>query len=155
MDKSQALLLQPISISVVRDCVDSKAHYLFFKRVFDILFSFSFLLLVGTWLFPLLALLIVIDSRGPIFFFQKRVGKGGHAFSCIKFRTMVLNKEADSKQAEVDDCRITGIGHFLRNSSLDELPQLINVFFGHMSVVGPRPHMHADCVRFSFMVSGY
>ena len=160
MNKSQTLLLQPTSVSttqpkVLRDYVDTKAFYLYSKRLFDILFSLSFLLFIGTWLFPLIALLIVLDSKGPILFIQKRVGRGGRAFACIKFRTMVLNFEADSKQAEVDDYRITRIGHFLRNSSLDELPQFINVLFGQMSVVGPRPHMHADCVRFSFMVSGY
>jgi len=160
MNKSQTLLLQPINVStdrprLLRYYVDGKTHYLFFKRIFDILFAVSFLFLIGTWLFPLIALLVWIDSRGPVFFIQKRVGRAGRAFSCVKFRTMVPNTEANSKQAEVDDYRITSIGHFLRNSSLDELPQFVNVLLGHMSVVGPRPHMHADCVRFSFMIDQY
>jgi putative colanic acid biosynthesis UDP-glucose lipid carrier transferase len=160
MNKSQTLLLQPINVSkdrpkLLRDYVDAKTHYLVFKRLFDIFFSCVFLLLIGTWLFPLLALLVWLDSRGPVFFIQSRVGRAGRTFSCVKFRTMVPNTEANSKQAEVDDYRITRIGYFLRNSSLDELPQFVNVLLGQMSLVGPRPHMHADCVRFSSMVNEY
>ena len=160
MNKPQTLILKSASISsyqpkVLRNFVDTKKTYLFLKRLFDIFFAACFLLLIGSWLFPVLALIIWIDSNGPVFFIQRRVGRGGKGFSCIKFRTMVVNKEANSKQAVVDDERITRIGHFLRNSSLDELPQFLNVLAGHMSVVGPRPHMHADCVRFSFLVSGY
>jgi putative colanic acid biosynthesis UDP-glucose lipid carrier transferase len=141
--------------NVLRHYVDSKSSYLFLKRFFDILFSSLFLLFVGTWLFPVIALLIAIDSRGPILFLQKRVGRGGKTFRCVKFRTMITNDDADIKQAEADDYRITRIGHFLRTSSLDELPQFWNVLAGQMSVVGPRPHMHADCVRFSFVVDEY
>lgn len=160
MNKPQTLLLELESVSkdepkVLRDYVDKKAHYLFFKRLFDIAFALFFLLLIGIWLLPLVALLIWVDSRGPIFFFQNRVGLGGKTFRCIKFRTMIINLEANSKQAEPDDYRITRIGHFLRNSSLDELPQFLNVLAGHMSVVGPRPHMHADCIRFSFLINEY
>jgi putative colanic acid biosynthesis UDP-glucose lipid carrier transferase len=139
----------------LRSYIDEKTSYLFFKRLFDIAFSVTFLLLIGTWLFPLIALLVWIDSKGPIFFVQKRVGKGGRTFKCIKFRTMVVNREANKKQAEVNDHRITPIGHFLRNSSIDEIPQFLNVLMGHMSVVGPRPHMHSDCSRFSRIVAGY
>lgn len=139
----------------LRDYVDEKTNYLLFKRVFDISFSLMFLLFVGSWLFPFIALLVWLDSKGPIFFIQKRVGRGGRTFSCIKFRTMVVNREANKKQAEVNDQRITRIGHFLRNSSIDEIPQFLNVLMGDMSVVGPRPHMHADCGRFSRVVSGY
>jgi len=157
MKNSQTLYLSTANgeHNVLRRYVDSKRSYLLFKRLFDIAFSSLFLLLVGTWLFPIIALLILIDSKGPILFIQKRVGRSGKTFRCVKFRTMILNDEADIKQAEADDYRITRIGHFLRNSSLDELPQFLNVLAGHMSVVGPRPHMHADCIRFSFVVEEY
>jgi len=139
----------------LREYVDEKTSYLLFKRSFDIFFSACFLLFVGTWLFPLIAILVWLDSRGPVFFVQKRVGKGGKSFLCIKFRTMVVNREANKKQAEVNDHRITRIGHFLRNSSIDEIPQFINVLLGQMSVVGPRPHMHSDCTRFGRIVAAY
>jgi len=140
---------------LLREYVDEKTSYLLFKRAFDIFFSACFLLFVGTWLFPLIAILVWLDSRGPVFFVQKRVGKGGKTFLCIKFRTMIVNREANKKQAEVNDHRITRIGQFLRNSSIDEIPQFINVLLGHMSVVGPRPHMHSDCTRFGRIVTGY
>jgi putative colanic acid biosynthesis UDP-glucose lipid carrier transferase len=141
--------------NVTRRYVDVKSNYLFVKRIFDISFSICFLALIGTWLFPLIAILVLIDSRGPIFFTQRRVGKGGRTFNCIKFRTMVVNSEANCKQAEVDDKRITRLGRFLRNSSLDEIPQFINVLAGQMSVVGPRPHMHSDCLRFAETIPAY
>jgi putative colanic acid biosynthesis UDP-glucose lipid carrier transferase len=140
---------------VLREYVDEKTGYLIFKRIFDILFSACFLLFVGLWLFPLVAILVWLDSKGPVFFVQNRVGKAGKSFRCIKFRTMIVNREANKKQAEVNDYRITRIGHFLRNSSIDEIPQFINVLMGHMSVVGPRPHMHSDCSRFGRIVTGY
>ncbi len=74
---------------------------------------------------------------------------------CIKFRTMVLNAEADEIQANENDPRVTRIGRFLRKTNIDELPQFFNVLVGDMSVVGPRPHMLADCIRFSFVISSY
>ncbi len=110
------------------------------KRAFDILFSASVILFVFTWLFPLLAILIKLSSRGPVLFKQMRLGRDNQEFVCWKFRSMRMNKEADSKQATKDDPRVTGIGRFLRRSNLDEMPQFINVLLGHMSVVGPRPH---------------
>jgi putative colanic acid biosynthesis UDP-glucose lipid carrier transferase len=154
------LLLKSNSVAsgrhqLLRNYVDDKTSYLVAKRIFDIFFSVAFLVIIGGWLLPIVALLIWIDSRGPLFFIQKRVGRAGKTFFCVKFRTMVLNTEANSKQAEVNDYRITRIGRFLRNSSLDEIPQFFNVIAGDMSVVGPRPHMHADCLRFSFLVDGY
>ena len=160
MNTVKALFLRSTTVNsgerkVLRNYIDDKTAYLLFKRVFDILFSATFLLFIGTWLLPLIALLVWLDSKGPIFFLQKRVGKTGRTFKCIKFRTMVINREANKKQAEVNDKRITRIGHFLRNSSIDEIPQFINVLLGDMSVVGPRPHMHSDCGRFSKVVSGY
>lgn len=108
-----------------------------------------------SWLIPLVALAIKLDSRGPVFFRQKRIGRNGKSFMCIKFRTMIKNKEADERPAEEDDERITRTGKVLRRINLDELPQFLNVFIGHMSVVGPRPHMLADCIRFSFVIHSY
>jgi putative colanic acid biosysnthesis UDP-glucose lipid carrier transferase len=108
-----------------------------------------------SWLTPIIALLIKLDSKGPVFFIQKRVGVGGRFFRCIKFRTMVCNDEADERQAAENDERITRVGRYLRRSNLDELPQFLNVWLGDMSVVGPRPHMVADCIRFSFIISSY
>ncbi len=110
------------------------------KRAFDILFSSLVMILLLSWLIPLIGLLIKLESRGPIFFKQLRHGKGNQPFLCWKFRTMVINKEADSKQATRNDSRVTRVGTILRKTSIDELPQFINVFLGDMSIVGPRPH---------------
>ncbi|WKK66471.1 undecaprenyl-phosphate glucose phosphotransferase [Lutimonas zeaxanthinifaciens] len=116
------------------------------KRLFDLLFSTLVLVLLGSWLFPLLALLIKAGSKGPVFFKQLRSGRDDQPFYCYKFRTMTVNEDADRKMASKGDARITRIGSFLRKSSLDELPQFINVLLDDMSVVGPRPHMlqHTD-----------
>ncbi len=111
------------------------------KRTFDLAFSVLILLLIGSWLFPLLALLIKLDSRGPVFFIQKRYGYHERVFNCLKFRTMQVNDESALKTTETNDKRITRFGKFLRKTSLDEFPQFINVLKGDMSVVGPRPHM--------------
>ena len=111
------------------------------KRVFDIVFASCVLVLIGTWLFPIIALIIKITSRGPIFFKQERSGKNGVVFNCLKFRSMTVNSSSDELQATKNDKRITKIGRFLRKTSLDEFPQFFNVVLGKMSVVGPRPHM--------------
>jgi Undecaprenyl-phosphate glucose phosphotransferase len=110
------------------------------KRAFDIVFSLGVVLFVFTWLFPLLALMVKLSSRGPVFFKQMRLGRDNKEFVCWKFRSMRMNKEADVKQATKDDPRVTKVGKFLRKSNLDEMPQFVNVLFGHMSIVGPRPH---------------
>ncbi len=110
------------------------------KRIFDLAFSFVFSLLVLSWLIPVISLLIILDSKGPIFFVQKRNGQRNVPFGCLKFRTMVVNQEADDKQATKEDSRITRFGKFLRKSSIDEFPQFINVLLGQMSIIGPRPH---------------
>ncbi|MBP8822095.1 MAG: exopolysaccharide biosynthesis polyprenyl glycosylphosphotransferase [Flavobacteriales bacterium] len=110
------------------------------KRSFDIVFSFLVITLVFSWLFPLLALLIKLSSKGPVFFKQTRMGERKKKFTCYKFRSMRMNEDADSRQATRNDPRITRVGNFLRRSNLDELPQFFNVLLGQMSVVGPRPH---------------
>ena len=110
------------------------------KRLFDILFSFFVIIFILSWMFPLFGIIIKLTSKGPVLFIQKREGFKGKVFNCLKFRTMVLNSESDTKWADDNDSRLTGFGKFLRMSSLDEFPQFINVFFGDMSVIGPRPH---------------
>jgi putative colanic acid biosysnthesis UDP-glucose lipid carrier transferase len=135
--------------------VANDANYLLAKRSFDILFSGLTILLVLSWLLPLSALLIKLDSSGPVFFKQKRVGKNGKPFTCLKLRTMIVNTEADETPARENDHRVTKLGLWLRRTHLDELPQFFNVLAGSMSIVGPRPHMVADCIRFSFVVPAY
>jgi exopolysaccharide biosynthesis WecB/TagA/CpsF family protein len=139
----------------LRHYVDEKPKYFFFKRLFDIAFSLVMVVGVLSWLIPIVALLIKIDSKGTIFFIQRRVGKGGRIFRCFKFRTMVMNADANYVQAQRNDPRITRIGNFLRFTNLDEFPQFFNVLAGDMSVVGPRPHMINDCNEFSKVVAGY
>lgn len=112
----------------------------FVKRSFDIVFSILVITFVLSWLLPLVALLIRLESRGPVLFMQKRHGRDNRPFHCWKFRTMVMNPESDHKQATKNDRRVTFIGSILRRTSIDELPQFINVLLGDMSVVGPRPH---------------
>lgn len=113
------------------------------KRTFDIVFSTIVLVGICTWLFPIIAILIKANSKGPVFFIQRRYGFHEEVFNCIKFRTMVVNSESSTKTTEENDARITKIGKFLRRTSLDEMPQFINVLRGEMSIVGPRPHMLA------------
>ncbi|NMR35027.1 exopolysaccharide biosynthesis polyprenyl glycosylphosphotransferase [Chryseobacterium aquaticum] len=113
------------------------------KRIFDVVFSILVLVLICSWLFPLIAILIKSSSKGSVFFVQKRYGFHEEVFNCIKFRTMIINEDSAIKTTEENDSRITRIGKFLRRTSLDEMPQFINVLKGEMSVVGPRPHMLA------------
>lgn len=119
--------------------LDSRLN-LAIKRFFDVVFSSVVIVFLLSWLLPLIGLLIKLESPGPIFFRQSRHGKNNKYFLCYKFRTMVVNRDADSKQAVKNDPRVTALGSLLRKTSIDELPQFINVFLGDMSVVGPRPH---------------
>jgi exopolysaccharide biosynthesis polyprenyl glycosylphosphotransferase len=128
----------PVS-KIRREPLDS-ATARWMKRAFDIVFSFCVIVFVFSWLFPLLALLVKLSSKGPVFFKQNRLGRDNKEFVCWKFRSMRMNAEADSKQATKNDPRVTKVGAFLRKSNLDEMPQFFNVFMGQMSVVGPRPH---------------
>ena len=108
------------------------------KRLFDLLLSICLLVILFS-LFIIISFIIKISSRGPIFFIQERVGKDAKLFKMIKFRTMYLNQKNTSSITIKGDLRVTKIGVFLRKYKLDELPELINVVVGHMSMVGPRP----------------
>ena len=112
-----------------------------YKRAFDIIFSFVILIGICSWLFPMIAILIKINSKGPVFFKQLRAGRDKIPFYCYKFRTMYLNEYSDSKNTVKNDPRVTWIGKLLRKTSIDEMPQFVNVLLGQMAVVGPRPHM--------------
>jgi putative colanic acid biosynthesis UDP-glucose lipid carrier transferase len=125
------------------------------KRFFDIVFSLTVTVLLLSWLVPIIAILIKLDSKGPVFFLQDRSGKNNEPFKCIKFRSLAVNKESDSKQVTKGDTRITKLGRFLRKSSIDELPQFFNVLKGDMSVVGPRPHMLKHTEEYSSIIMKY
>jgi putative colanic acid biosynthesis UDP-glucose lipid carrier transferase len=132
-----------------------KKPNLAFKRSFDLVLSSLLIVFLFSWLLPILALLIKLDSKGPVFFTQKRNKKGGRLFTCIKFRTMIVNDEADLLPAHENDRRITRLGRFLRHHHLDELPQLLNVWWGDMSVIGPRPHMLSDNEKYEALLDFY
>jgi len=125
------------------------------KRVLDIVVSALVIVLILSWLIPILALLIMLESKGPVFFAQLRTGKNKTPFYCLKFRSMRSNKDADIKQATKNDSRVTAIGRFIRKTSIDEFPQFINVFRGEMSLVGPRPHMLKHTTDYSQVVDDY
>ncbi|WP_259067315.1 undecaprenyl-phosphate glucose phosphotransferase [Mucilaginibacter sp. X4EP1] len=125
------------------------------KRFFDVVFSLFVIVFIFSWLFPILAILIKLESRGPVFFTQVRSGRDNNPFKCYKFRSMRVNNDADQKQATRNDNRITRTGAFLRRTSLDELPQFFNVLRGNMSVVGPRPHMIIHTSQYSKLIDRF
>ena len=127
----------------------------FQKRLVDILFSLMVIVFLLSWLLPIIALLIKLDSKGPIFFKQKRSGKNDKTFICYKFRTMKVNLQSDTLQATRHDERISRVGRFLRETSLDELPQFFNALIGNMSIVGPRPHMLKHTLEYKMIVDKY
>ena len=127
----------------------------FLKRMFDLFFSTFVIIFFLSWMFPILAVIIKITSKGPILFKQLRSGVNNEEFECYKFRSMTLSSDSDSKQATLGDARITKIGAFLRKTSLDEFPQFINVFLGDMSIVGPRPHMLLHTKEYSELINKY
>ncbi len=130
-------------------------HNRAFKRAFDIVFCLLVLIFIFPWLVPILALLIRLESKGPVFFTQARTGFRNRTFHMFKFRTMTVNADCHSKQAVRGDRRITRLGTFLRKYSFDEIPQFINVLQGHMSVVGPRPHMLKHTEYYSKIIDNY
>ena len=140
-----------------------KDFYKIIKTIFDLFFALI-ILVVGSPIFIIIALLVKLSSRGPIFFLQKRVGKNKKTFNCIKFRTMhpeaedilenlIVNNEALRKEFQEthklkNDPRITNIGKFLRKTSLDEIPQFLNVIKMEMSIVGPRPIVKKEILKY-------
>ena len=124
------------------------------KRLFDIVFSGAVIVGLLSWFTPLLAILIWADSKGPLFFIQKRPGRFKKTFPCIKFRSMTVNNRTE-KSATKNDARVTRVGRVIRNTSLDELPQFFNVFFGQMSIVGPRPNLTSQNDHYSKIFDDY
>lgn len=141
-------------ISLRREPLENKGNKIK-KRIFDLFFSSLVIIFLLSWLVPILSLLIKFTSRGPIFFIQERSGRNNEPFQCLKFRTLRVNQESDSKQVTKDDDRITPLGRFMRKTNIDELPQFINVFLGDMSVVGPRPHMLKHTTDFTNIYKQY
>ncbi|MBL7761845.1 MAG: undecaprenyl-phosphate glucose phosphotransferase [Chitinophagaceae bacterium] len=125
------------------------------KRAFDVAISILVIVFILSWLIPIISIFILLESRGPVFFVQQRTGKDNKPFGCIKFRSMKVNKDANTMQASRGDARITRVGRFLRRSNLDEFPQFINVLMGDMSVVGPRPHMLKHTDDYSKLINQY
>ena len=127
----------------------------FIKRSADVVFSFLFLITLFPLIWIICAIGIKLSSPGPVFFKQKRTGYEGKEFWCYKFRSMHQSADADTKQAEKGDSRVFKFGEFLRRSSIDELPQFINVFKGDMSLIGPRPHMLHHTDIYSDLIGDY
>lgn len=127
----------------------------FIKRIFDITFSFLFLITFFPIIYVIVAIVTKLTMPGPVFFKQKRSGINGEEFTMYKFRSMKVNDEADRMQATKDDPRKTKWGNILRKTNIDETPQFINVLLGDMSVVGPRPHMLKHTEEYSQLINYY
>ena len=127
----------------------------FIKRSFDVVFALTIIFFLLSWLVPLVAILITLESKGPVFFRQQRNGFNNTKFYCYKFRSMTMNTDADLEQAKKGDARVTKVGRFIRKTSIDELPQFFNVLFGDMSVVGPRPHMLSHTTKYAKRVDKF
>lgn len=147
--------LELIPLLLIRKNPFDELSNQYLKRTFDLCFSLVVTVFVLSWLIPIIACLILIDSKGPVFFIQKRSGLNNKAFHCFKFRTMKVNGEANTLQAIKNDPRLTKVGSFLRKTNLDEFPQFLNVLFGTMSIVGPRPHMLKHTEEYSQKVDKY
>lgn len=126
-----------------------------FKRLVDMSVSALFLSTIFPFTFLTFGILIKLSSKGPVIFRQERHGLNGKVFTCYKFRTMVLNDEADTESCSDDDPRVTTVGKLMRVTFIDELPQFYNVLKGDMSLIGPRPHMLYHTKIFSEMVENY
>lgn len=147
-------------ISLDRDRLNRQYGYRITKRVFDVIASLLGLVIISP-VFLVLAICIKLDDGGPVFYSQERIGKNGKPFKMYKFRSMRVNADKEleeiARQNEVDgamfkiknDPRITRIGKFIRKTSIDEFPQLVNVLLGQMSIVGPRPPLPREVVEYT------
>ena len=124
------------------------------KRAFDVFFSLIVIIFLLSWLIPILAILIKLESKGPVFFKQGRPGMDEEEFFCYKFRSMQVNRFTE-KEASKNDPRVTKMGKFIRKTSIDELPQFFNVLLGDMSVVGPRPHLWSQNKAYASKIKKY
>lgn len=140
-------------LSIQKSVLDNPTTKVF-KRFFDIVFSLIVIVFFLLWLFPLLAILIKLESKGPVFFKQGRPGLDEKEFFCYKFRSMQINKTTEI-EASKNDPRVTRMGRFMRKTSLDEMPQFFNVLLGDMSVVGPRPHLWSQNKAYGNTVKKY
>ncbi len=147
--------LELIPLLLIRKNPFDEITYQYLKRIFDLCFSLLVVIFILSWLMPIIACLILIDSKGPVFFIQKRSGLNNKSFDCFKFRTMKVNNDANTLQATKNDPRLTRVGAFLRKTNLDEFPQFFNVLLGNMSIVGPRPHMLKHTEEYSRKVDKY
>lgn len=144
------VLINPPEIPL--DLVQSQ----FFKRLFDVVFSVLVILLLMSWLVPLVGIISKLTSKGPVFFVQQRTGINNRVFKCLKFRSMEVNEEADKQQRfSTGDARITRFGRFLRKTNFDELPQFFNVLVGDMSVVPTWPHMLVNTQKYTELIEHY
>ncbi len=157
--KEEGIKLQPVMLddlelftTYVSPLEDSLSKFV--KRIFDIVVA-SLCLLLTSLLFPFVALIIKIQSPGPVFFKQRRTGFDGREFWMYKFRSMHVNADADRLQATEDDPRKYPFGNFMRKTNIDELPQFWNVLCGDMSIVGPRPHMVAHTEQYAQLIDKY
>jgi len=134
---------------------EPKAHSAAAKRALDLVIAVPMLILLAPFL-ALVGLLVKLDSRGPVFFRQTRLGLNGQPFGIFKFRSMRVMENGDTVvQAKANDGRVTPVGKFLRKTSIDELPQLLNVIAGEMSIVGPRPHARAHDLFYMTVIENY
>jgi putative colanic acid biosynthesis UDP-glucose lipid carrier transferase len=127
----------------------------FKKRLFDIVVSLGVVVFILSWLYPIMAIIIKLQSPGPVLFKQLRSGRDNKPFWCYKFRSMRVNAESDIRQASVNDDRVTPIGRIMRRTSLDEFPQFLNVLLGQMSIIGPRPHMLSHTEQYRKIIDKY
>ncbi len=149
-----------LPIITVREEPLEEFHWYMLKNLFDIFFTLLLFVFVFSWLFPIIAIAIKLDSKGPVFYIQDRWGKNGKPFKCIKFRSMVHNantvrENGRFNQTVKNDSRVTKVGAFLRKTNFDELPQFFNVLWGNMSVIGPRPHAVQHSIESKEQIDNY
>lgn len=152
--------MKKVSIKINQETVNAQYGYEFFKRLFDVIASMIGLVLLSP-IFLIVAIAIKCDDGGPVFYDQIRIGKKGKSFRMYKFRSMRVNAENEIENlkdhSEVDgamfkmknDPRVTRVGKFIRKTSIDEFPQLVNVLLGQMSIVGPRPPLPREVVKYT------